>query len=108
MSTIVINSKSYVGNNLVMRNNRIFIDGKEVTEDGKEINIIVQGNLNELTVDACNKVSIEGSSNNVKTQSGDVEVAGEVKGNVQTMSGDVKCGKVGGSVSTMSGDVTHK
>lgn len=108
MSTIRINNNSYVGNSVVITNGKIIIDGKDVTPNSKEINISIEGDINELKVDACNKVSVTGNVKNVSTKSGDIEVTGNVEGSIQTMSGDVECGNVGGSISTMSGDVTHR
>lgn len=105
---ITINGNTYSGNSIVVTNGKVIIDGKEVTPDGKEINIVVEGNINELRVDACNKVSVTGSVKSIATQSGDIDVTGDVDGNIQTMSGDVDCGMVGGSISTMSGSVKHK
>jgi hypothetical protein len=96
------------GSSLVVMNGKVFVNGKEVTPDGKEINIVVQGNIEKLEVGACSKITITGDVNDVKTQSADVEISGHVNGNIQTMSGDVDCGNVGGSIKTMSGDVKHK
>lgn len=52
MSTIRINNNSYVGNSVVITNGKIIINGKDVTPDSKEINISVEGNIDELKVDA--------------------------------------------------------
>ena len=84
------------------------VNGKDITPDSKEINISVVGNIEQLKVDFCNKVSVEGNVKSISTQSGDVEVTGDVDGNIQTMSGDVDCGHVQGSISTMSGNVKHR
>jgi hypothetical protein len=108
MSTITINGNTYSGNSIVVSNGKVIINGKDVTPDSKEINISVKGDIEKLEVDACNKISVEGSVKNIKTQSGDVDVTGDVDGNIQTMSGDVECAMVGGSISTMSGDVKHR
>lgn len=108
MSTIKINGNTYTGNSIVISNGKVIVNGKEVTPDGKEINISVQGDIYELKVDTCNKVSVTGSVKSISTQSGDVEVTGDVDGNISTMSGDVDCGHVQGSISTMSGDVKHR
>ena len=40
--------------------------------------------------------------------SGDVEIHGDVNGDVKTMSGDVDCGNVAGDVSSMSGDIKRR
>lgn len=108
MNTIIINGNTYSGNSIVVSNGKVIINGKDVTPDSKEIYIKVEGNIEELKVDSCNKVEIVGDVSNVKTQSGDVEISGNVGGSIQTMSGDVDCGNVGGSISTMSGDVKHR
>jgi hypothetical protein len=109
MNTISINGMTIQGSgNVVISNGKIMVNGKDVTPDSKEINIVINGNVDELKVDACNKVSVTGSVKSIKTQSGDVDVTGDVDGSIQTMSGDVDCGTVGGSISTMSGDVKHR
>lgn len=108
MGSIKINGVSYVGNNLVVKNNKIFIDGKEQEIDSKIINISVIGNIDNISTDSCQKISIKGDVNILKTMSGDVEVEGIINGSVSTMSGDVDCGNVLGSVSTLSGDIKYR
>lgn len=52
MSTITIDGNTYSGNSIVVTTNgKIIINGKDVTPDNKEINISVQGNIDELKVD---------------------------------------------------------
>lgn len=94
--------------NIVISNGRVIIDGKDMTPESKIINIAVAGNIEKLEVDSCGKILITGDVQNVKTQSGDVEISGIVNGNVQTMSGDVDCNNVSGSISTMSGDIKYR
>lgn len=110
MNTVVINGVTITGGRqIVIRNGRVIVDGKDVTPtDVKEISISVHGNVDRLEADVCQKISVTGDVGNIATQSGDVEVSGQVKGSVQTMSGDVDCGSIGGSVSTMSGEIKHK
>jgi hypothetical protein len=110
MSSITINGVTYSGNNISIKNNRVFIDGVEAKSDAncKEINIQVSGNINELKVDSCNKISVTGSVASIETTSGDV-VCGPVTGSITTVSGDVECeGNIGGNVGTTSGDVKAK
>ena len=85
--------------------NKIILDGKDVTPDSKEINIKIEGNVDRLEIDCCQTFLITGNVGNIKSTSGNVEVSGEVKGSVQTISGDVVCGNVSGNISTISGDV---
>ena len=108
MSIITINGNTFSGSNIIVTNGKVLINGKDVTPDSKEINISVVGNIEQLKVDACNKVSVEGNVQSISTKSGDVEVSGDVDGSISTMSGDVDCGHVKGSVSTMSGDIKHR
>lgn len=111
MNTVVINGVviQTSGRGIVtIRGGQVSVDGKDLTPDAKEINIVVNGPLEKLEADVCNKVSVTGNVGNVRTQSGDVEVTGNVTGSVSTMSGHVDCGNVTGSVSTMSGHVKHR
>ena len=108
MNTITINGNTYSGNNIVVTNGKVIVNGKDVTPDSKEINISVQGDIDELKVDSCNKVSVTGNVKSVSTKSGDIDIAGNVEGSVQTMSGDVDCGNINGAISTMSGDIKHR
>lgn len=110
MSIIRINNKSYSGNNIVVSNNKVYIDGKLQEQDGdnKNISIVVEGDLGSLSVDMCDKVECKGNCGSVNTTSGDVVIDGNVSGSVQTVSGDVMCDDVSGGVSTVSGDVKCK
>ena len=108
MSTFTINGTTYSGNNIVVTNGKVIINGKDVTPDSKEINISIQGDINELTVDTCTQLTITGNVKELSTKSGDININGDVHGSVQTMSGDVDCGNVAGSISTMSGDIKYK
>ena len=105
---VTINGISYSGNNVFVSGNKIIIDGKDVTPDAKTITIQVDGNIDNLSVDVCNSISITGSVGKIKTQSGDVNIGGDVQGNVETLSGDVDAFIIHGNVKTMSGDIKTK
>lgn len=104
---ININGKSFFGNNIVVNNGKVIIDGKDVTPDSKVINIQVDGNVDMLQVDNCDKMEINGDANSAKTTNGNISISGSVKGDVQTTNGNVVCGQVGGSVSTKNGNIKH-
>lgn len=106
-STITINGTTITtdGGNISISNGRITVGGKDVTPDAKTITITVQGDVDRIEADACDRISVSGGVNSVETESGNVE-CGNVAGSVKTMSGDVRCGDIGGPVQTMSGDVT--
>lgn len=109
MNTVVINGVIIQGGrNVSIVNGKITVDGKDVTPDAKEISIVVNGAVERLDVDACRTVSVTGDVGNVKTMSGDVDVSGDVKGSVQTMSGSVSCGNIAGGASSISGNITHR
>lgn len=81
-----------------------------VTGDVKELHsgsgdVLVNGNVNHVTVGSGNVGIAQYVAGNVKTGSGDIEVEEHVGGNVETESGDVKCTSVTGSVNTGSGCV---
>ena len=108
MSSITINGMNFSGNNITITNGKVIIDGKSQTFESKEINISISGNIEKLEVDSCEKVSVIGNVETLKTISGDVEISGIVNGSVQTVSGDVKCGKISGDVKTVSGDIKNR
>jgi hypothetical protein len=122
---IIINGKSYNGNSVSISNGKIIIDGNNVTpENAKQISIVVNGDIDNLNVDYCEKievagnvatlqstsgnVDVKGDANSIQTTSGDVDVEGNIKGSVTTMSGDVDCQNIGGTVKTMSGDIKYR
>lgn len=105
MATFKINSKTITGKTITIINGKITIDGKDVTPEGKEINISVEGNVEKIEADAFTKLIISGNAGNIRTSVGDIEVKGSVSGSVDTQSGDIDCGDVGGNASTMSGDI---
>jgi hypothetical protein len=92
------------GKNVSVVNGKVMVDGKDVTPESKTIHIVVNGDVNELSVDACSTVQVRGNTNKISTVSGDIE-CGDVSGSVSSVSGDIQCGTVGGSVSSISGDI---
>lgn len=101
---ITVNNNNHKGKSITIINGRIFIDGKDITPDSKEITVSVEGNLDSLEVDYANSISIKGDVNKVRTGSGDIS-CGNVTGGAQTGSGDIDCGVINGDVQTGSGDV---
>lgn len=105
--------------NMTVRGNEITIDGKPMNEwlrDNEKlnienevivVNITINGNVEKLKADYCETIEIHGDTGNVETRSGSVTVNGNIKGDVDTMSGSVKANIINGDVSTMSGSI-HK
>lgn len=108
MGTVTINGNTYSGNNIVVRNGKVSVDGVDFTPETKEINISVVGDIKDIKVDVCEAISVSGNVTSISTKSGDIVVEGDVLGGIQTMSGDVDCNDVKGSISTMSGDIKHR
>ena len=104
MSSIIINGKSYIGSQVSVNGNKITINGTNVTHDTKIVNISIEGDVDYVTADYCEKIIVKGNVKTVCTTSGDIECH-DVAGDVKLTSGDVQCGNIGGSVQTVSGDV---
>ena len=101
---IYINQTSYSGISVLIKNGKVFIDGNEVTSDGKQINIKVEGDIDSINVDCCEKIEVSGSVKNLSATSGDV-ICGDITNDVKTTSGDIECKNVNGNINTTSGDV---
>ena len=94
MSTIIIGDKRITvsGNNVSILNNKIYVDGKLVTDNAvtEPVKLIVEGDL----------INVESE--------GSVDVTGDIKGNVQA-SCSIRCNNISGNVNTMgsvhSGDI---
>lgn len=120
-NVITVNGQKFSGTSLEIVGGKIWIDGKEVNASDKNIQIKVEGNIDNLQVDSCEKIEIAGNvdslsltsgsikCNNVTcgidTTSGDINCA-DIFGDIRTTSGNVECaGNVDGSIETLSGDV---
>ena len=124
MNYININGKVITSKgNISISGNKIIIDGADQTPDSKVINIQIDGDVQNLKVDYCERITISGNVGDLQTTSGDVEcgnvngdvtsTSGDIECNnvgrgVKTTSGDVKCGTVSGDVKTLSGDIKHR
>lgn len=94
---------------ITIRNNRVIVNGVDITPDSKDIKIEITGDVGVIDCDNTNYIKVSGSVNEyVKTTNGDVNIKGNVGGNVQTTNGDVECLNINGSVKTTNGDVLHK
>lgn len=104
-TSISINGNSYAGTNISVKNGKVIVDGEEMEPiEDKTINIIVEGDVQHLETTSGSVECMDAKV--VKTVSGDVQVAGNVRGDVETVSGDVRVrNSVCGNVETVSGDV---
>lgn len=86
------------GRDLVIRNNRVWIDGKEVTDTAKPdkdgiLKVVLVGNAAKVESDVA--VVVEGNVEGDVTGGNSVS-CGNVKGNVKA-GNSVNCGRVGGN-----------
>ena len=93
------------GNNVSIINNKIFVDGKEIGTEEKEINIIVEGNLDKLEVDCCNSIKVNGVTKDVEVSNGNITISGDVKGNVNNINGNIIAKAINGNCKTINGDI---
>jgi len=96
------------GGSLTIKNNKVFINGKDVTPESTTINIEVSGHCSKIEADCVETISVKGGAGSISTTSGDINVEGNVTGSISTMSGDVDCYNVNGNIQTMSGNIKHK
>lgn len=75
----MINGTTYSGKNVGVVNGKVKIDGKDVTPNGKQINILVEGDINELSVDSAEKIGVNGNVNTLTSTNGNVDVNGHVE-----------------------------
>jgi hypothetical protein len=104
MSSVTVNGKTYVvrdGGNLSITNNEIYVDGKLLigSDSVKEkvpsvVNIVVKGNLLNLTSDS--SVTVEGDVLGSISAGGSVRCK-NIEGNVITH-GSLRCGDIVGDV----------
>ena len=83
------------GTSLIARHNQVYVDGVNITDN------LLRGQR-EVHI---HKIEVTGNLVELEVGSGDVNVRGNVTGNIKTGSGDVLCCDVGGNVTTGSGDV---
>ena len=93
------------GNNVSIINNKIFVDGKEIGTEEKEINIIVEGNLDKLEVDCCNSIKVNGVTKDIEVSNGNITISGDVKGNVNNINGNIIAKVINGNCKTKNGDI---
>ena len=112
MNTVNINGKTYTapdGVSISVINNKVYFDGElqenlnEIKE--KKIEIIVKGNCNEVKADTAN-ITIEGNvDGNVTSDTGNIKIRGDVKGNVSNDCGNISAHHIFGNASNDCGNI---
>ena len=107
---IKVNGKSISiqGDSVQIVNGDILVNGSKLFLDDKKNNsaIEIKGDVKELSVDNCSSILVTGSVGDVKLGAGNIQVSGDVRGSINTGSGDVQCNDVQGNVNTGSGDIS--
>ncbi|MDR5810314.1 hypothetical protein [Caballeronia sp. LZ019] len=108
MASITINGRTVTGKNISVRGKQVTVDGETVTvDDSLRVIIEVQGDVERIDVDSCERLSVHGQAGRVSVVSGNI-TCGDVGGSVETVSGNVNCRDIGGNVSTTSGNVNRR
>lgn len=104
-SNVVINGVSYSGNNIVVTDNSVIVDGVvENLKNNQVVNIQIDGPVETLKVENGN-IHVNGNVDTIDATSADVSVTGDSK-SIKTLSGDVRCQNVYGNVESLSGDIS--
>jgi len=107
MNTVNINGKTYTapdGVSVSVINGKVYFNGKlqEDFKDYKEkkIEIIIEGNCNDIKCDTGN-ITVKGNvEGNITADTGNIDVKGDIRGNVTTNCGNIKSHHIFGNVST--------
>ena len=112
MNVVNINGRTYSapdGVSVSVIGNKVYFNGK-LQEDltnwkEKNIEIIICGNCKEVKADAGN-INIKGNvEGNVNTDAGNISIEGDVKGNVKSDCGNISANHITGQISTYCGNV---
>lgn len=86
---------------------KIIIDGKvaNIPTDYPNITINIQGDIERLEVQQCDKINISGNAKRVKTNCGSIDVQGNIEGDAHTNCGSISCNVVEGDAHTNMGSI---
>lgn len=90
---VIINGKTYRGKNISVINNKVVIDGKEITSGNETLNIEVSGNVDKINCSG--HVVVKGNSGSIDC-GGSVIVSGDVHGNIDC-GGSCNCRNISGN-----------
>lgn len=89
-TSVTVNGRTYQGNNIVVLDGSVFIDGELVDSTQAQAGVF--------------NVTVYGNPTKVETVNGDITVHGDVT-NVETVNGDISAKTISGSVHTVNGDI---
>lgn len=110
MSITIINGKTYKGNNIRVINNRVIVDGRQVSPEGDEvfeagpITINIQGTLESLSlqVDSAESCVVHGNVGGDVEVDNNVHIEGSVQGHVEAGNSVHVQGNVHGGAEAMN------
>ena len=112
---IIIKSNGKVttikGGSIQIVNGTILANGRELEEvntDEKVINITIEGEVERLEVDYCNEITVNGAVKRVQTHCGNVNIKGDVSGDVHANCGSITCGNVEGDCHANMGSIVKR
>ena len=115
MGVIITNQfgtvRRLVGKNIRIINGKVYCDDDEVKDiitDDRVINITIEGDVERLEVEHCSTIKVTGSAKRIHTSYGDIEIGGDVDGDVHTNMGDITCGNVEGDCHTNMGSIHRR
>lgn len=105
---IIVGAKS-----IGIRNGNVIVDGKpldnlQLTQNDRNVNITIQGDIERLEVDVCDRLEVQGDAGRIKTNAGDVHVSGDCHGDIHANCGNITCGNVDGDIHSNMGTVNYK
>lgn len=106
---VVINGHSYIGNNIRVNGNDVYIDGQKVTQDtsnNQPIHISIEGNCDNLSLGQ-GQVEVHGNVEKLSVTSGDAKVNGN-SDEVSSVSGDIVINGDCNTAKTVSGDISAR
>lgn len=96
-SSITINGQTIrcFGNNVVIQNGNVIVDGKVIQSDiGNNAKVVINGDVNKI--DCSGSVEVHGNSGPIDC-GGSCTVDGDVNGSIDA-GGSITCGKVSGDI----------
>lgn len=91
----------------LFKRSKVNVNGQDF--EGSNIEIVIDGNVvKAFNHNAKINIVIYGDASYIKNASGDITVNGDINGNIDSSSGDIKCENISCSVTTTSGSVTVK
>ena len=119
-SIITLNGVTYTGDNIIITNDKVIIDGIDYTpEKCLQIDLTITGNVENMDINYCKNIFVQGNVdtlhntsgniqcndvNTLKSTSGDI-LCNNVSGDIKTVSGNVKSNSISGNVKTLSGNI---